>query len=144
MMAMNMCLVIQTTINISAYLFSSFASSTKGEYFWMVLLTFLIGMSVEGFSFLRYFTITQSKITEKRKYGIAISRFNIPGKAIPIVVLLYMANVTLAYSLMLVVMTFNLGMLIAACCGLATGYFVFGIFRENQKEYYELHFEEEQ
>ena len=43
----------------------------------------------------------------------------------------YFLSITLSYALMLVVMTFNGGLFLATCFGLATGYFIFGYLKKR-------------
>lgn len=60
-------------------------------------------------------------------------------KGVPLATVVYFFKLLASYTLMLIVMTFNLGLLIAAILGLSIGYFLFGfqpaIFRVlGQKE----------
>jgi len=43
----------------------------------------------------------------------------------------YFLSLTLSYALMLVVMSFNVGLFIATCMGLAFGYFIFGYMKKR-------------
>ena len=44
---------------------------------------------------------------------------------------MYFLSLLLSYALMLIVMTFNVGLFVAAVLGLTTGYFVFGFTRKR-------------
>lgn len=72
-----------------------------GAYFGALLLTFMLGFAIEWLSTRRI----------KEKY---------------LDCLVYFFKLLMAYTLMLIVMTFNAGLLIAAVFGLTLGYFTFG------------------
>ena len=57
-----------------------------------------------------------------------------------IIMIIYFISLTLSYFLMLVVMTFNIGLFFAAVAGFTFGYFLFGF--NNKKGYTRVYYPE--
>ena len=92
-------------------------------------ITFLLGISVEGLAFWRYHLITTTKINEKKKFGVQKYTMVLPMPVIVQVVGTYFFNILLSYALMLVVMSFNVGVLISGIVGLGVGHLIFGLMK---------------
>lgn len=108
-------------------------TETTGHYVLCVIGTFLIAVVIEGLNSLRYSwqSETYSKISETLNsekpdnvYRVScIQRFKI--------MFIYFISLFLSFFLMLIVMTFNFGLFLAAVFGLTFGYFVFGFIRKR-------------
>ena len=95
-------------------------------------MTFLLGLAIEGISYLRKYVHVKAQV---KAISIAVRQSqNAPVIDVRIdcgnrllLTLIYLVMVTLAYFLMLLVMTFNVGLLFAGVGGLATGNLLFGL-----------------
>ena len=115
------------------FLFEKFNSETTGEYVICVLITFIMAFCIEGLNSLRYSmqAETYTKIQEslasenpEEVYKVScMQRFKIMG--------VYFLSLFFSYMLMLIVMTFNVGLFVATIMGLTAGYFVFGFVRKR-------------
>lgn len=129
-------------------LFSSWTTSNAGEYAAAIIATFLFCLLHEFLTTLRVTVIanaTQSSSKTPDSPGNSpgvplLQRFTgqlaIGSKLIGS--LLYGVNVASAYILMLVIMTFNLGLFLAVVLGLAAGFLLFGFGRSTPSSSSEL------
>ena len=118
--------------NEVTYLFKDIRSDSSSTFFLGVALTFLLGFVIEFVSFLRKYVHMLAQLAGI-KAAVRISQ-NAPVIDVRVncglrllLTLIYMTMVTLAYFLMLLIMSFNVGLFFAAVGGLATGNFLFGL-----------------
>ena len=112
-------------------LFSKFNSHNEGLYYWsLIFFVFLFGVVNEWLGYMRFTYNIKSKI----EFGN-----NMPQKYKVFIAVSYVLQLIIAYSLMLCVMSYNVGVFVATILGLTAGNFVFG-YRKEQKleniEYY--------
>ena len=121
-------------------LFEGFTTSNWGEYIGACLFTIFLGILVEFITTFRMLYPHQQVLTStgflsaetpqasatrvgtKKENGIRVHMI----KSI-----MYFIGVTLAYALMLIVMTFNVGLFFSAVLGLTIGYMFFGMARSR-------------
>lgn len=118
--------------NDVTYLFKSLTSETASGYALGIIATFLLGFSLELISYLRKYVHMKAQL---HAIETAVrSAQNAPMLDVQIsclnrllLTLVYLAMVTLAYFLMLLVMTYNVYLLVAAVAGLASGNLLFSL-----------------
>ena len=69
-----------------------------------------------------------SRLIDKKDTGV----YQLSIKIRLMIAVTYLFSIFLSYMLMLVVMTFNAGVFVATCLGLATGYFIFGFMKKTK------------
>ena len=115
------------------YLFKSWKVEGTGQYSIAVICTFFLAFLIEGLNSWRYSmqSETYSKINETLASEAPDDVYKVSCTQRFKICLIYFMSLFLSYCLMLVVMTFNLGLFIATVLGLSTGYFVFGFIRKR-------------
>ena len=107
-------------------LFKNLNSSDNGKYLCLLLIVFSMGLSIEALGYLRQRNMTNSKfLANEDEVSMGqklLLTFN------------YMIATTLAYALMLAVMSFNAGVFIATILGLSAGYFIFSHLKDNNEK----------
>lgn len=97
-------------------LFKGWETTSLGEYFATLIFIFLFSLAHE---YMTTYRINYTLKKDDAHYGSLISS------------LLYLLSVTFSYLIMLMVMTFNVGIFFTVLLGLATGFYFFGQTRSN-------------
>lgn len=122
-----------TTGKVTTVLFEGWQTSNYGEYIGTCLFVILLGILIEWLSMVRecYSHKKMSDFASMNSPAAAGSTSNAQLGQHLVKTMLYMSSITLAYSLMLIVMTYNVGLFISAVLGLTIGYLTFGKRREQ-------------
>ena len=93
----------------------------------------MIAMIIEGLNALRYRmqANTYSKISEALGGDNPDDVYKISCTERFKIAIIYFCSLFLSYMLMLIVMTFNFGLFMAAVLGLTFGYFIFGFMKKQ-------------
>jgi len=83
--------------------------------------------------------LTPQLFNQTQPYSSYRDNFYLPIQAKIIITVSYFYSIVLSYALMLVVMSFNGGLFLATCFGLAFGYFIFGYMKKRSKELVKMH-----
>ena len=103
------------------FLFKGLQSTNTGGYILGLVITFLLSVSIEFFSF----CILMVKIKTNKEQKIT------PIVGFVVQMLLYSLQLLIAFAVMLLVMTYNGLVFITVICGITTGYAVFGFMKLN-------------